>query len=86
MGDRVHRWGDRRLAPLRRGRAFFGVVFFFPFGLGGDRARAAIAGALTGASLTALAIHGLAPDLVTLTAGATLVVGLFATVQAFRRP
>jgi hypothetical protein len=68
------------------GGVFFGFVFFFPFGLGGDRVRAAIAGALTGASLTALAIHGLAPDLVTLAAGATLVVGLFATVQAFRRP
>jgi hypothetical protein len=66
--------------------AFFGVAFFLPFGLGGDRVRATIAGALTGASLTALAVHGPAPDLVTLAAGATLVVGLFATAQAFRRP
>jgi hypothetical protein len=68
------------------GGLLFGVVFFFPFGLGGDRVRAAIAGALTGASLTALAVHGLATDLTTFAAGATLVVGLFATAQAFRRP
>ena len=68
------------------GGLFFGVVFLFPFGLGGDRVRAAIAGALTGASLTALAVHGLATDFTTLAAGATLVVGLFATAQAFRRP
>jgi hypothetical protein len=68
------------------GGLFFGVVFLFPFGLGGDRVRAAIAGALAGASLTALAVHGLATDFTTLAAGATLVVGLFATAQAFRRP
>jgi hypothetical protein len=48
--------------------------------------RAAIAGGLTGASLTALAVHGVSTDLPTLAAGATLVVGLFATWQAFRRP
>ena len=68
------------------GGLFFGVVFLFPFGLGGDRIRAAIAGALTGASGTALAVHGPAADFTTLAAGATPVVGLFATVQAFRRP
>ena len=68
------------------GGLFFGVVFLFPFGLGGDRVRAAIAGALTGASLTALAVHGLATDFITLAAAATFVVGLFATWQAFRRP
>jgi hypothetical protein len=68
------------------GGLFFGIVFLFPFGLGGDRVRAAIAGAITGASLTALAVHGLAPDLITVAAGMTLVVGLFATAQAYRRP
>jgi hypothetical protein len=68
------------------GGLFFGVVFLLPFGFGGDRLRAAIAGALTGASLTALAVHGVATDLTTLAAGATLVVGLFATAQAYRRP
>lgn len=68
------------------GGLFFGVVFLFPFGLGGGRVRAAIAGALTGASLTALAVHGPALDLTTIAAGMTLVVGLFATAQAFRRP
>lgn len=68
------------------GGVFFGVVFLFPFGIGGGRLRAAIAGLLTGASLTALAVHGVSTDLPTLAAGATLVVGLFATAQAFRRP
>jgi hypothetical protein len=68
------------------GGVFFGIVFLFPFGVGGGRLRAAIAGGLTGASLTALAVHGVSTDLPTLAAGATLVVGLFATWQAFRRP
>jgi len=68
------------------GGLFFGIAFLFPFGLGGDRVRAAIAGALVGASLTALAVHGLAPDLTTIAAGMTLLVGLFASAQAFRRP
>jgi hypothetical protein len=68
------------------GGLFVGVVFLFPFGLGGDRVRAAIGGALIGASLTALTVHGLATDLTTLAAGATLLVGLFASAQAFRRP
>jgi len=68
------------------GGVFFGVVFMFPFAFGGGRLRAAIAGGLTGASLTALALHGPSSDLATLAAGATLVVGLFATAQAFRRP
>lgn len=68
------------------GGVFFGVVFMFPFGFGGGRLRAAIAGGLTGASLTALAVHGVSTDLATLAAGATLVVGLFATWLAFRRP
>lgn len=68
------------------GAFLFGVLFLFPFGLGGDRVRSAIAGALTGASLTALAVHGLALDVTTVAAGMTLVVGLFATAQAYRRP
>lgn len=68
------------------GGLFFGLVFLFPFGLGGDRVRAAIAGAMTGAALAALAVHGLATDLAALAAGMTLVVGLFATAQAFGRP
>src|SRR5207237_786068 len=63
-----------------------GLVFLVPFGRGADRARAARAAARTGASLTALAVNGLAPDLTTIAAGMTLVVGLFATWQAYRRP
>ena len=68
------------------GGVFFGVVFLFPFGVGGGRLRAAIAGGLVGASLTALAVHGVSSDLATFAAGATLVVGLLATVRALRRP
>ncbi len=68
------------------GGIFIGIAFLFPFGIGGDRVRAAIGGALTGAGLAVLAVHGLAPDLTTLGAGATLVIGSFATWQAFRRP
>jgi hypothetical protein len=68
------------------GGAFFAIVFLFPFGIGGDRVRAAIGGALSGIGLAALAGHGLATDLVTLGAGATLAAGLLATAQAFRRP
>jgi hypothetical protein len=68
------------------GGVFFGLVFLFPFGVGGGRLRAAIAGLLTGASLTALAVRGPAMDIATFAAGATLLVGLFATARAFRRP
>jgi hypothetical protein len=68
------------------GGIFIGIAFLFPFGIGGSRVRAAIGGALTGAGLAVLGVHGLAPDLTTLGAGLTLVVGLFATWQAFRRP
>jgi hypothetical protein len=67
------------------GGIFVGLAFLFPFGIGGGRVRAAIGGALTGAALGVLAGHGPAVDLVTLGAGATLVVGLFASWQAFRR-
>jgi hypothetical protein len=93
FGTRAAWWGIAFVAGAlvgwlisSAGALFFGVLFLFPFGLGGDRIRAAIAGALTGASLLALAIHGLAPDLTTLAAGMTLLVGLFATWQAYRRP
>jgi hypothetical protein len=68
------------------GGVFFGIVFMFPFGVSGGRLRAAIAGGLTGASLTAIAVHGVSIDLPTLAAGATLVVGLVATGLVFRRP
>jgi hypothetical protein len=68
------------------GGIFFGIAFLFPFGIGGGRVRAAIGGALTGAGLAALAGHGVATDLTTVGAAATLVVGLFATAQAFSRP
>ena len=67
------------------GGLFFGIAFLFPFGIGGGRVRAVIGGALTGAACGALAGHGLAADFTTLAAGMTLVVGLFATAQAFRR-
>jgi hypothetical protein len=68
------------------GGIFFGIAFLFPFGIGGGRVRAAIGGALIGAGLAALAGHGLAGDLTALGAGATVIVGLFATAQAFSRP
>ena len=68
------------------GGIFIGLLFLFPSSIGGDRVRAGIGGALTGAGLAVLAAHGPALDFTTLGAGATLVAGLFASWQAFRRP
>ena len=68
------------------GGILIGLLFLFPSSIGGDRVRATIGGALTGAGLGVLAAHGPAIDFTTLGAGATLLAGLFATWQAFRRP
>ena len=68
------------------GGIFIGLLFLFPSSIGGDRVRASIGGALSGAGLAVLGAHGPAIDLTTLGAGATLLAGLFATWQAFRRP
>ena len=68
------------------GGIFIGLLFLFPTSFGGDRVRAGIGGALVGAGLGVLGGHGAALDFTTLGAGATLVAGLFATWQAFRRP
>jgi len=68
------------------GGIFIGLLFLFPSSIGGDRVRGGIGGALTGAGLSALVAHGPAVDFTTLGAAATLVAGLFATWQAFRRP
>jgi len=68
------------------GGIFIGLLFLFPTSIGGDRVRAGIGGALTGAGLAVPAAHGPALDFTTLGAGATLAAGVFATWQAFRRP
>ena len=68
------------------GGIFIGLLFLFPSSIGGDCVRASIGGALSGAGLAVLGAHGPAIDLTTLGAGATLLAGLFATWQAFRRP
>ena len=68
------------------GGLFIGLLFLFPSSIGGDRVRAGIGGALTGAGLAVLGAHGPALDFTTLGAGATLLAGLFASWQAFRRP
>jgi hypothetical protein len=68
------------------GGIFIGLLFLFPSSIGGDRLRAGIGGALSGAGLAVLGAHGPALDVTTLGAGATLLAGLFATWQAFRRP
>lgn len=68
------------------GGIFIGLLFLFPSSVGGDLVRAGIGGALIGAGLAVLVAHGPALDFTTLGAGATLLAGLFASWQAFRRP
>lgn len=68
------------------GGIFIGLLFLLPSSIGGDPVRAGIGGALTGAGLAVLGVHGPALDFTTLGAAATLLAGLFASWQAFRRP
>jgi hypothetical protein len=68
------------------GGLFIGLLFLFPSSIGGDRVRAGIGGALSGAGLAVIAAHGPALDFTTLGAGATLLAGVVASWQAFRRP
>ena len=68
------------------GGIFIGLLFLFPSSIGGDRVRAGIGGALSGAGLAVIAAHGPALDFTTLGAAATLFAGVVASWQAFRRP
>ena len=58
------------------GGLFLGLVVVLPFAAAHGRAGAAIGGALTGAGLAAIGVHGLGADLLTLSAALTLAVGL----------
>ncbi len=66
------------------GGLFLGLAVLLPFGAGRGRAGAAIGGALTGAGLAALAVHGLAGDLPTLAAAVTLLIGAILSWAALR--
>ncbi|HVR88901.1 MAG TPA: hypothetical protein VHG53_05070 [Candidatus Limnocylindria bacterium] len=58
------------------GGLFLGLVVVLPFAAARGRAGAAVGGALTGAGVAAIGVHGLGPDLFTLSAALTLAVGL----------
>jgi len=53
-----------------------GLVFVLPFAAARGRAGASIAGALTGAGLAAIVIHGISSDIQTITAAITFAAGL----------
>lgn len=59
------------------GGIVLGLVFVLPFAAARGRAGAAIAGALLGAGLAAIVVHGIAADLNTAAAALTLAAGLF---------
>jgi len=58
------------------GSVVLGLVFVLPFAAARGRAGASIAGALTGAGLAAIVIHGISSDIQTITAAITFAAGL----------
>lgn len=58
------------------GGIVLGLVFVLPFAAARGRAGAAIAGALVGSGLAAIAIHGIASDIATVAEAITLAAGL----------
>ena len=58
------------------GGIVLGLVFVLPFAAARGRAGATIAGALTGAGLAAIVIHGISSDIQTIAAAITFAAGL----------
>ena len=67
------------------GGIVLGLVFVVPFAAARGRAGAAIAGALVGAGLAGIVVHGIALDLNTAAAAVTLAAGLLLSGVALSR-
>ena len=67
------------------GGIVLGLVFVVPFAAARGRAGAAIAGALVGAGLAGIVVHGIALDLNTAAAAITLAAGLLLSGVALSR-
>ena len=67
------------------GGIVLGLVFVIPFAAARGRAGAAIAGALVGAGLAGIVVHGIALDINTAAAAVTLAAGLLLSGVALSR-
>lgn len=67
------------------GSVVLGLVFVLPFAAARGRAGAAIAGALVGAGLAAIVVHGITSDVQTIAAAVTLAAGLLLSGVALTR-